>query len=227
MEIKGITSDQFYTIVRHVSATMYDNNVTCNDPQPRPLNRAGLRFNQRVIVLSSRGAGARRSWSGRRMPCACWHVFRDVVRATLAAHPGATFRTRMAYYTSDNFESTYPATGYVNVGSLMQPAYMPNLCDCPTDARVDGGRGRCLLPRTDEEEGQHYYLPILPSVSGTDLAPAIPGNWAAERDQALAIAAGECAWCGTATLGDVFAWCNPECQSLWQDKYGAGLARTV
>jgi hypothetical protein len=218
MEIKGITSEVFGAIVWRVSETRYDENVTCDGLAPTKYGRGGVpRFNQRVIVRSSRGAGARRSWSGRRMPCACWHVFRDVVRATLTAHPTATFRTRMAHYTADNFESTYPATGCLNIGSLMQPAYMPDLCECSSDIRSDDEGG----PRPG---GGNYITDRLASVvPDTDLRP--DPRWSAERDQALAIAASECAWCGSATPGSVFAWCCPECQELWQAKYGAGLAR--
>jgi hypothetical protein len=213
MEIKGITSDDFAEIVHRVSRAQYDGNITVNDPRPAPMNRWGLRFRQRVIATSSCGAGARRSASGRRMPCACWHVFRDVVRATLVQVPAATFRMSLAYYTSDNFESTYPATGYVNVGSMFAPATLPELCECND---VDNGRPAERAPER---------MPV-PRQTPVAMRPT-PKVWAAERDQVLAIAAHECAWCGGVTEGDVFAWCGQECQGLWQDKYGAGLARTV
>lgn len=212
VEIKGITPDVFEAIVRRVSSDRYDNNVMCYDPRPTRLNRAGTRFRQRVIVASSRGAGARRSWSGRRMPCACWHVFRDVVRATLAEHPTVTFRTSLAYYTSANFETTYPPTGWVNVGSAFQPATLPELCEC--NDSDNGGPGVIAC----------HPAHVVPERVSTPAALIGP-HWFVERDQALAIAASECAWCGgsTAHLGDAFAWCSQECQRRWQDKYGAGL----
>ncbi len=210
VEIKGITADVFETIVRSVSETRYDRNIMCLNPCPSGLNKAGTRFRQRVIAISSRGAGARRSWSGRRMPCACWHVFRDVVRATLAAHPEVTFRTRMAYYTSDNFESTYPATGYVNVGSPAQPAYLPRLCDC-----VDSDTDAAPMAPPRLTTTQLLRLGTVPSKRRSN----------GERDQELAIAASECAWCGATTDSEVFAWCDQDCQESWQSKYGAGLAR--
>lgn len=86
----------------------------------------------RIIVNSSRDPGARRSWSGRRTISACWHAHRDVYRAILTAHPAATIATAMATYRGiEGFEQTYPGTAYKNIGSMMQPAYMPELCDCP------------------------------------------------------------------------------------------------
>lgn len=222
MEITGIEPDVFDAIVRRISADRFDDNVTCYDPRPSARHtRAGTRFRQRVLVRSSREAGARRSWSGRRMPCACWHVFRDVVRATLAEHPAVTFRTSLAFYTSGNFETTYPATGAVNVGSACQPAYLPDLCEC--DDSDNGATAERVAPVA----ACRPFIPDEYTSAVTSLAPV--AVWGAERDQALAIAAHECAWCGgsTAALGDVFAWCQPECQALWQDKYGAGLAASV
>jgi hypothetical protein len=45
--------------------------------------------------------------------------------------PRATVRTALAVYRGkEGFELHFPATAYVNVGSQMQPAYMPSLCDC-------------------------------------------------------------------------------------------------
>lgn len=127
MEIKGIDAEQFGRIVAQVAERWYDSNIQFADT-PRRLSKN--RFRVRLRATSSRGKGARRSWSGRRSVAACWHVFRDVVRETMSEYPDAVFRTAMARYTAENFEHTYPATGHVNIGSMMQPAYMPDLCDC-------------------------------------------------------------------------------------------------
>jgi len=214
VEIRGIQSDVFHMIVRRVSVTRYDGNIICKDPRPTILRKDGSAFRQRVIAISSKRSGARRSASGRRMPCACWHVFRDVVRATFENNPGVTFRTSLAYYTSGNFETTYPATGAVNVGSMFRPAYLPELCECDDD---DNGAEPVPVDMAV------CRSPILATIR-TDHAPSASRQ--AERDQELAIAAHECAWCGgsTAGMGEVFAWCSQECQTDWQAKYGAGLA---
>jgi len=166
MEIRNVTPAQFEQVVGEISRRMYSGNVVCEwlrgryQLTPTLLRADGTAFRGRVVVRDSRSPGARRSWSGRRMPAACWHAFRDVVRATLREYPQAIVKTSMARYTYANFEDVYPGTGERNVGSLFQPAYMPDLCDCdhegdpalgsPMDAavaRIDAANaiepGRC------------------------------------------------------------------------------------
>jgi hypothetical protein len=85
----------------------------------------------RVLPVTSRSEGARRSWTGRRVPAVCWHAYRDVLAALFEQRPEATVRTALAVYRGrEGFEACYPETAYRNVGSQMQPAYMPELCDC-------------------------------------------------------------------------------------------------
>ena len=46
-------------------------------------------------------------------------------------YPDPTVRTMYATYRgAAGFEATYPGTAERNVGSQMQPAYPPDLCDC-------------------------------------------------------------------------------------------------
>lgn len=136
MQISGLTASEFAAVVERVSRELYDGNLTVWDSAPSALNRAGNRFRQRLRVRDSRGRGARRSWSGRRQPAACWHTVRDVVRATLAQYPGAVFRTAYAVYDAETFEERYPRTGTINVGSLAQPVTMPDLCECDEHAHA-------------------------------------------------------------------------------------------
>jgi len=57
-----------------------------------------------------------------------------VLRALFDVAPAASVYTSMARYVGkQGFESTYPDTAYQNIGSQMMPAYMPELCDCPSD----------------------------------------------------------------------------------------------
>lgn len=134
MRINGKAADPIYLyeveeIIYRVSREHYDGNVITDRQSARQLSSRSV--NLRLKVSSSRDVGARRSWSGRRMPAACWHAYRDVIRAILTAHPTATIRTGMAVYKGlEGFEETYPDTAYKNIGSIMQPAYMPNLCEC-------------------------------------------------------------------------------------------------
>jgi hypothetical protein len=203
MEISGITPGQMATIVAAVSHERYSGNVVPGwSDWPNVLNAAGTRFRGRVIVKSSKGAGARRSWSGRRMPAACWHVFRDVFRSAFAVYPGAKFNTSLARYTASNFESTYPETGVQNIGSMMSPVTMPELCAC-----------------ADSDNGG--WEPVLIRRPDTNWQP--PDPYVVRLDAALNVKAGECAWCARPTMGAVAVWCSQGCQENWQAKYPLGL----
>lgn len=130
MEIKGLTVDAFTDILTRVSRDQYAGNLRL-DYEPVRLNAAGTRFRLRIRAVSSRESGARRSASGRRMPAACWHAFRDVFIAVFDAYPDATVRTGMAVYRGrDGFHRDYPATGDVNIGSMVNWVTMPDLCEC-------------------------------------------------------------------------------------------------
>lgn len=135
MLVTGLPLDKFREITDRVSAEKYSGNVVVHH-DAHPLS--GNRFRGRLWVQSSRGPGARRSWSGRRMPAACWHAYRDVLMAVFDEYPNARVQTGMATYRGrDGFMSAYPGTAYTNVGSMMQPAYMPDLCECePRSARM-------------------------------------------------------------------------------------------
>lgn len=135
MQITGITPEQFSDAVAKTTG-WYGNNLRAELGSVQ----SATRFRARVVAIESGAAslpagesapGARRSWTGRRMPAACWHAYRDVMYAIFAINPNARIATGMAVYRGlAGFESTYPATADQNIGSMMQPAYMPDLCDC-------------------------------------------------------------------------------------------------
>jgi len=135
MQLRGITLEDFAASVARVNATTSEDGVDyagnlrvhqdAHETGVRKITTVG-----RLDVHDSKAPGARRSWSGRRGKIACWHAFRDVVRDLLAHHPDAVIVTTMARYDAATFEDTYPATGDKNIGSMMAPAYMPELCDC-------------------------------------------------------------------------------------------------
>lgn len=135
MRLRGITLDDFNASVARVNVMVTEEGKTYNGnlrvhQDAHEIGSRVITTVGRLTVESSREAGARRSWSGRRCQAACWHAFRDVVRDLLANHPDAVISTSMARYTADNFEDTYPQTGERNIGSMVQHAYMPDLCDC-------------------------------------------------------------------------------------------------
>lgn len=106
---------------------LYGDNLEFNNLTVLGPSRA--RFTLRV--KDSRGPGARRSWSGRRTVAACWHVHKHFLLAVLGLQPDAVVQTVMAKYEGlQGFRDTYPGTRDINVGSMMRPAYMPELCDC-------------------------------------------------------------------------------------------------
>lgn len=139
-----MTPEQLSNLVFRVSRDMYDGNVMCewernryhHEPSVKWMRGGVPSFRGRIVVESSHGSGARRLRSGRRMPVACWHVFRDVFRQAFQEYPGARFNTSLARYTAENFESTYPATGYVNAGSMMSPCRLVDLCECTNQSEL-------------------------------------------------------------------------------------------
>ena len=125
MRMARVRPDQFARAVANV-APRYGGNLAVH-PDAHPVGSATV---GRVYAPDSKGPGARRSYSGRRGPWACWHAYRDVLRELFTISPDATITTTMARYTAANFETTYPATAYRNIGSRTSPAYMDEMCDC-------------------------------------------------------------------------------------------------
>jgi hypothetical protein len=134
MFIKGVSLDEFTEAVKLISDYHYEGNVIVH-PDAHETSRG---LTARLAVAASRGPGARRSASGRHGPWACWHAYRDVLRFLFQCYPDAVVRTAMATYKGlDGFNEAYPATANRNVGSLMEPAYMPELCDCDDITALD------------------------------------------------------------------------------------------
>lgn len=92
--------------------------------------RKNGRCNVRVGIrtVTSRVYGSRSSWSGRNIPSACWHVYRDLFYAIFTLAPDCVIVTAMAKYTKENFEDTYPRTYFTNAGSQIFPVNFGDLC---------------------------------------------------------------------------------------------------
>lgn len=128
MDIRGKNID-YDTVVSSIINSVSDNIVIHPDAKPIGDNRYG--FRGRIIARDSKGQQARRSASGRHGPYACWHAYRDALRAVFKVYPHAVVTTSLARYNgSDGFESVYPETANKNVGSMVNPAFMSELCDC-------------------------------------------------------------------------------------------------
>lgn len=133
----ALTLDRIRDITGEVSEARYAGNVTlARGAHTVRHTRNGLTVSLRTVVRDSREAGARRSGSGRRMPAACWHATRDVLAAMFDADPDAVVTTAMARYDGrDGFHRTFPGTADHNVGSMIAPASIEEMCECPGEVR--------------------------------------------------------------------------------------------
>ena len=149
MMITGISAEQFAAAIDTVSSEVYGGNLRAEIGTVYSGNRFAARIlpresGARIYPKSSRlsAPGARRSWSGRRIQAACWHAYRDGIQAVFDINPNARVRTGMAKYIGQGgFLENYPLTANQNIGSMIQPAYMPELCDCDIhgiDTRENG-----------------------------------------------------------------------------------------
>ena len=129
MQLRHVTTEGHDRAIEIVTAT-YGAPFTTDMRHERTYKDGTLALRGRLLPKSSRQNGARRSWSGRRLKAACWHAHRDYLRALFAECPDAVVVTALARYTADTFEDVYPGTATRNVGSMVQPAYMDELCDC-------------------------------------------------------------------------------------------------
>ena len=127
MIVSGVTAQDIRDVVAKLNATDYDGNVVIE--RLDTLNQKGTRHTLKLGTADSRKHGSRRAGSGRHGKWLCWHGFRDVVRAIMAVNPDAKVRSAAAVYDgSVGFERVYPSTAERNIGSLYQPAYMPDMC---------------------------------------------------------------------------------------------------
>jgi hypothetical protein len=130
MRISGVSLDDFTRITEDVSREYDGNLIVSKDAHALPCARRPQCV-ARLAVITSRGPGARRSWTGRRMPCACWHAYRDVLSAAFRTFPDVVIRTSMAVYRGQaGFGEKYPDTARQNIGSAINPVTMPDLCEC-------------------------------------------------------------------------------------------------
>lgn len=67
----------------------------------------------------------------RRHTAACWHVYRDFIRALFELDPSARVLTcRADYKDPETFERLFPVTGDQNVGSQADPLCYADACEC-------------------------------------------------------------------------------------------------
>lgn len=136
MEIKGLSLTEFRSCVHEVSTRRYAGNLRMGDnAYDRADGKNGTHYcTARLRVLDSRGPGSRTSWTGRHGPYACWHACRDVLHEVFRRYPNAVIRAghgwRVTYRGLAGFLADYPETAHVNIGSVIDPVTMPELCEC-------------------------------------------------------------------------------------------------
>ncbi len=125
MKLYNVPSDDLRSIVLEVSQNQYNGNLRFNNFDPR---KAFVNFTLRVS--NSKGKGAKNSASGRRTVSACWCAHRAVMRVIFDRFPNARLVSAIATYNGKaDFDQKHIDTRYHNVGSIMYPATMGELCE--------------------------------------------------------------------------------------------------
>ena len=127
MQVSGVSRQDVLDVVAKLNASGYAENIVVQ--RLDALNKKGTRHALKLGTADSKAHGSRTASSGRHGRYLCWHGFRDVVRGIMAVNPDATVRTMTAIYRgAADFERTYSDTAETNVGSMIRPNYMPELC---------------------------------------------------------------------------------------------------
>jgi len=132
MIIRNVTQEDLEKALTLVNR-LYANNIMFNNF--KQLSRNSFRVTLRV--KSSKKAGHRIGFSGRRIISACWHVHGWFYEILLKLNPKAVIKThnRKIY--------VEPETGAIvnnwidwNIGSMIKPLYYSEACDCSKDGRL-------------------------------------------------------------------------------------------
>lgn len=126
MKLYGVTEHELQAIIETISRVQYAGNLQLAYSEPK---RNHVEFTLRV--QDSKGPGHRLGFSGRQMVSACWHAHRDVMRKIFDKHPNARLISAFATYDgADDFVRSFERTGSRNVGSMVEPRYYREMCEC-------------------------------------------------------------------------------------------------
>ncbi len=125
----GISERTLWDIVSDISSTHFDGNLRF-DREPDQISKSRLAFTLRVG--SSRGAGARRSYQGRRMVSACFHAYSMVIERILNSGARRITSARTTFTPADltMWGGILEREGAKNIGSMMEPMAYGNACEC-------------------------------------------------------------------------------------------------
>lgn len=123
MKATNVTKQDLFTALE-LTNKVFDDNITFNR-YPESANNKGTAFNFTLQVLSSKGKGARRGFSGQRMISACWHVHGVFFDKLFSINEKAIIKTGKKEITID-----YGNWDDFNIGSQLRPLYFSEVCDC-------------------------------------------------------------------------------------------------
>ena len=132
MKAWNIELDKIRKIVNTVSKEKYENNLILDEGGfHSPPKKVGKAISFTLRVNSSKEPGHTITHSGKRWVSACWHCHRDVMIAMFKYNPNIRIKSAIADYKGkEDFKFKFPATAYINVGSMMQPRNMEDGCEC-------------------------------------------------------------------------------------------------
>jgi len=100
--------------------------------------RDGRAYAFRLIPQSSLAKYSRRTRFGHRVKATCYHGFRDFISVCFSH---GAYRVQSAHgdwRSEESFVRDLYRLRTLNVGSIMEPAYMADLCDCETPENPAG-----------------------------------------------------------------------------------------
>jgi len=120
MKATNCTESDLRKALETVNAGRYDGNIVLSEVR---VNGRGLRFRLRARDYDRPGYRRSQSWS--RMKNACWHAHGDFFDALFAVAPDAVISAGDKTITREggNWQDW-------NIGSMMQPMYYSEACDC-------------------------------------------------------------------------------------------------
>lgn len=124
--ITTATQDELNEALRIINKATYAGNIKIRDW--KHLSSKRIQFT--ITVVSSRGPGARRSWTGRRIAAACWHAHGDLFDALFKIRKDIVIWTDYGWEGKMKITSEGGNWQDMNVGSLMDPAMMSESCEC-------------------------------------------------------------------------------------------------
>lgn len=104
----------------------------------------------------------------KRTSSVCWHGHRDFFRALFTLRPDARVQTTLLarenrfnlyhgdltsgarWYTAANFETVFPLTADLNIGSTYEPLYISEACECVDVPEAQGMLAHARIAELDE-----------------------------------------------------------------------------